>query len=297
MEDTEHGNAGMQVRYFDVPQELDDFFRSFVLLDVSIPDGEVISDLMLPLWGNLSWRDRTNINIRYQSGETINAGLTGLIGPHDHAVQAIVGPVRQWTAVLKPGAWARCIDAPARSYTNRIAPIIDDSAFSAFHGLDRTLFSGEPDDDAEFERIKDVLMPLANLPPRKIENWVGKIMAAVSDGDITRVSTLADSLGISRRTLERICDDVFGLPPKTLLLRQRFLRSVGHHMIKSDRPWIDSLDQSYHDQAQFVREFRRIMGVTPSELARMDRPLQSPFLIENVRAWQEIEERSDQRAS
>nr|WP_237392526.1 helix-turn-helix domain-containing protein [Aurantiacibacter rhizosphaerae] len=96
---------------------------------------------------------------------------------------------------------------------------------------------------------------------------------ALRDPSVGDVETLSERVGISRRTLERLASRFFGFPPKTLLRRQRFLRSLGKFTIEPGRSWSASLDGHYVDQAHFVREFRAFMEMTPSEYAQMPHPV------------------------
>jgi AraC-like DNA-binding protein len=44
-------------------------------------------------------------------------------------------------------------------------------------------------------------------------------------------------------------------------------------MVDPSMKWIHSLDSHYHDQAQFVREFKHFMLMRPSDYAAMDHPI------------------------
>ena len=68
-------------------------------------------------------------------------------------------------------------------------------------------------------------------------------------------------MGRSPRQLERLTLTYFGLAPKALLRRQRFLRSFA--AIREHPPglWGRLIDPGYVDQSQFVREFRYFMGM------------------------------------
>jgi len=47
--------------------------------------------------------------------------------------------------------------------------------------------------------------------------------------------------------------------------------------------WIGALDGHYHDQAQFVREFRQFMGMAPSEYGRIEHPVLDAFVAARMR--------------
>jgi AraC-like DNA-binding protein len=93
------------------------------------------------------------------------------------------------------------------------------------------------------------------------------------DPEIADVAMLVESLGMGRRTLERLCSRYFGFPPKMLLRRQRFLRSLARFMLESRDNWSRALDVQYFDHAHFVRDFRSFMGMTPTEYAATPHPV------------------------
>ena len=72
---------------------------------------------------------------------------------------------------------------------------------------------------------------------------------------------------------DRFCGRVFGFSPQLLLRRQRFIRSLAKFMLDPSLKWIDTLDTHYHDQAHFVRDFKRFMTMSPSEYARLPHPI------------------------
>ena len=105
---------------------------------------------------------------------------------------------------------------------------------------------------------------------------------ALRDPDIANVSELGERLDINRRSLERLCGRYFGFPPKLLLRRQRFLRSLAQFMLEPVDSWSAALDWQYYDQAQFVRDFRSFMGVTPSEYAYQPHPILEKIMAQRM---------------
>jgi AraC-like DNA-binding protein len=110
---------------------------------------------------------------------------------------------------------------------------------------------------------------------------------ALRDPEMQDVAMLADRVGIGRRTLERLCSRYFGFPPKLLLRRQRFLRSLARFMLaRNDRGavpnWSQSLDVQYFDHAHFVRDFRSFMGMTPTEYAEAPHPILDRIMAQRM---------------
>lgn len=80
----------------------------------------------------------------------------------------------------------------------------------------------------------------------------------------TRIGTLADELGWSRRHLVASFREQLGLPPK-LVVRQLRFSSATDLLCRSDLPLVEIANRlHYADQAHFTREFREFSGETPA---------------------------------
>jgi len=55
-------------------------------------------------------------------------------------------------------------------------------------------------------------------------------------------------------------------------------------MLDPSLKWVGAMDSSYHDQAQFVRDFREFMGISPSEYASTPHPVLERFMRERMKA-------------
>ncbi len=86
---------------------------------------------------------------------------------------------------------------------------------------------------------------------------------------LDRVGALADSAGVSVRSLERGFRDEVGLSPKALARLIRFERC---HDVLIQRPDVSltefAFEMGFSDQAHFNREFRAFAHHTPGEFAR-----------------------------
>ena len=96
------------------------------------------------------------------------------------------------------------------------------------------------------------------------------------------VGELVARTGLALHSLERLTRRYFGFSPKLLLRRQRFLRSLAHYMLDPSLNWIGAIDGQYHDQAQFVRDFKAFMGLTPRRYAALPHPILNPIMRQRM---------------
>jgi AraC-like DNA-binding protein len=111
--------------------------------------------------------------------------------------------------------------------------------------------------------------------PAREEERIKAVHAALVDPAVSTVAQLSARSGLPVRSLERIAKNVFGFAPKLLLRRQRFLRSLAQFMLDPSLAWLETMDDHYHDQAQFIRDFHRFRGMTPSAYAALPHPILS----------------------
>lgn len=90
---------------------------------------------------------------------------------------------------------------------------------------------------------------------------------AVERLETDAVAAVARAVGLSERQLERRFLARVGLTPKRFASIRRFERAMS--ALGSRRPLTEvALEVGYYDQAHFVREIRRLAGVTPGALRR-----------------------------
>jgi AraC-like DNA-binding protein len=170
---------------------------------------------------------------------------------------------------LLPLGLSRLLDVPAASIANRHLPLAD------FWGEDATRLEravlATTDPDAWAHIIDDVLLArLATAPAA--HPLVAAGHRALVEGHVDTVEAFAAQLGISVRKLQRLSAPLFGFGPKTLLRRQRFLRTLD--AVQKAPPGAvlaEHLGLDYADQSHFVHEFRAFMGMAPGEYLRLPR--------------------------
>jgi AraC-like DNA-binding protein len=272
----------VRVRFFRPPAELSRFFTTFYLAEIDVPAGQRAVDYLQPEWGNLRFHSGDRLEAENYAGQKISGVDFAITGPSAHALRFEVGTCRIWGIGLMPLGWAKFIPAPADTLADAVADGQEHEAFVGFRVLADTVFGAQPDAEGELARISAHFMTLAANPlPDEVR--VMAIHTALVDPEVSTVAELVRRVGISGRTVERICARAFGFSPKLLLRRQRFMRSLSQYMLDPTLKWIGALDGHYHDQAQFVREFREFMGMTPRQYGGLDHPILNAIMNERAR--------------
>lgn len=272
----------VQVRFHLPPAELQPYFTTFYHVQIKVPAGQRVVDRLHPEWANLRLYAHGDPIADRPEGDQLVGTSFPATGPSSKAVRFEVGDARLWGIGVLPLGWAKFVHAPAADLADAVADGHTHPAFACFTPLAATLFGPAPDEAAELARItahfRDRLAePVAD------EARITAIHLALLDPEVATVGQLVARAGIGQRTVERICDRAFGFSPKLLLRRQRFMRSLAQYLLDPSLKWIGAMDGHYHDQAQFVRDFRQFMGMTPREYGAMDKPVLNAILHERAR--------------
>ncbi|MDE2404809.1 MAG: AraC family transcriptional regulator [Sphingomonadales bacterium] len=272
----------MRIRFCSPEGVLARYFTSFYLAEIDVPDGGRIVDYLHPEWGNLRFHDGCLPEAETIAGLRLSNTRFAVTGPSSHSVRFSIGTSRVWGVGLMPLGWARFIAAPAADLADALCDGEQDPTFADFRPLAESLFGPEPDEEAELARLTSWFK--ARLGGRVAdEARINDLHAALVDPEVSTVAELVERTGVSQRTVERICRRAFGFPPKQLLLLQRFMRSLSHYMIDPSLKWIGAIDGHYHDQAQFVHDFRRFMGMSPTQYASIPHPILHAFVTARMR--------------
>ncbi len=281
-------NDAVRLHFVLPGARLASYVSTFYHMQVALPDGAVVTDQLHPEWGNvrLSPVARLSAGIGSAPAEPLPRGIA--TGPTSYATTFSAGAGRSWGIGLLPLGWLTFMGGPASDHADRIVDVERDPACAAFAPLLETLFASittaeiapdaAPDTaalDDEAARIDAYLSTrLADgrsVPPNDAAA-VSAVHAALVDGKVASVGDLAEVAGLNLRTMERLSRRAFGFTPKLLLRRQRFLRSLARFMLDPELKWLNALDDQYFDQAQFVRDFHRFIGMAPRDYAATQSP-------------------------
>jgi AraC-like DNA-binding protein len=169
----------------------------------------------------------------------------------------LTGAGRVTAAKFRPGGYTALTGAlPGR---NTVEPLGDRLGVPGARLLADVLAPEDDDDRAA------ALAPLATEPPDAYLDLLGLIGAMISDRGLVRVDQVAALGGMSVRTLQRLFAGYVGVSPKAVLARYRLQDAAA----AIDAGGVDDLaglatSLGWFDQAHFSRDFRAVVGITPS---------------------------------
>lgn len=239
---------------------------------VTPPPGEEHRDVFQPAWFNLRilLDPATRWHVRCGTAATVRVPDIALFGPSsaacwsDSETGTVVG------AGITPRGWVRLSARPAADLANRVVPaheIFGPDVARLADDLRRT-----PDVQAIPHILERWLFDRLAVPVRD-EDAIACLTMALLDPAVRTVASLSSSIGIGPRSLERLTLRAFGFPPKLLLRRARFLRSL-HALIRGG-PGRGALaiDAGYTDYSHFIREAHEFLGMKPTQFLEVCGPL------------------------
>lgn len=263
-------SAGIRLQIVTPPRDLAPYITAYYRTEAS--PGEPIED----------WLPPEGANLRIGMGEVYEAAIGDmplqqvpvavLSGPTSRVTRLRIGGGQFWGVGLTPLGWAKFVGLAATNHADRFLDAAEEEALDPLRSVIDHLAIRAGDVDRDVALMNAGFRALLTRPLPQHEAVLRTHKAILSDR-FTTVAALAGHLGSSTRTLERFALRYFGFAPKLLLRRQRFLRSLARFMVDPSMKWIRSMDSHYHDQAQFVREFRHFMMMRPSDYAAMDHPI------------------------
>lgn len=216
-----------------------------------------------------------NISIR---NHRFDPGPVSLYGATSTAFSATTRGGVQVGIGLTALGWVRLFTKSAQKFTNCVIPLSEILP----PGISRQL-------SAELRAISDPLLIAptldAMLAPLLVqthphENVIKGFTDLMLVDGVIEITDAAGRLDISEATLRRVAMYAFGMPPKVLLRRARFLRSFMKLLRSGEWTRYGLIDSSYFDQSHFIRDANAFLGTTPRRFMARE----TTFLAASLRA-------------
>lgn len=272
--------AEQAIRYRQPSLALRPFITTYYWVEVP-GGGSPVTEWLHPEW--------PNIRFLLEGGWKVDMGKglaevppCALFGPTRHAVKAVgTSPSRLVGLGLLPLGFTTLFDGEAAALSLSVVPL--DGYMPDMPRLHAALAAASSD-EAQVEVLDGYFLArIAERPPAP--DLMRRAHAVLLDPAITTVEAFAAALDISPRHLWRLCRRLFGFPPKLLLRRQRFMRTLEAALTPPGSAFAQVLDDAYFDHSHFVRDFHHFMGFSPSAYLQLERPLMGIAQRDRLREW------------
>lgn len=240
-----------------------------------------MADFLHPEWGNLRFFLGGTPSSEVIGRETLEGTPFTATGPTSCPVSFRLPATRMWGVGLLPLGWAKFVGIPAYERANCLSDGLHDPGFAKFAPLYRALRDAPDDDQLQADILCDFF--LAHNRQIRDHAKITAVHEGLVDPEVHSTCDLAQRVGMSTRTLERLCARHFGFSPQILIRRQRMMRTLSAFMLAERKTWSQVIDLNYTDHAHFTHEFQAFMHMSPSEYAALEHPILSAFMVERAR--------------
>ncbi len=195
--------------------------------------------------------------------EATGASVHGVItGQTTHRLE---GQGRAVGITFRPGGFRPYIDHSMSVLTDKVRSMRD--VFGAEgDALERAVAA--TDGERAIPVIEQFLAARPTNAPVIVDELTEMTERVASDPSFVRVEALAREAGMSTRQLERLFKDHVGVGPKWVICRFRFYEAAQQAAKGANVRWaLVAAELGYSDQAHLIRDFRRMLGMTPREYA------------------------------
>jgi AraC-like DNA-binding protein len=265
------------MRYWRPADGLASLVSGYHLYALSPPEGERQRDVFQPAWPALRFTfGAGNWCVRKPGDPWHPVQPISVFGPSSRITWSESGPGLVVGIGLRPRGWSRLTTAMASDWADRVGNAEEVFAFDV-RGLQREV--SRLVDDEQVPALFDTVLAAHSGPRDDSDAVVGAAEAALLDPELTSVAELADRVGISARSLERLSRRAFGFTPKLLMRRARFLRSLHAVAQAPSAGRATAIDPGYSDYSHFVRDAQHFLGMSPQAFLKLDTPLLRQSLV------------------
>ena len=202
------------------------------------------------------------VHVTVEDGRALVVGVV-----RGRFTRALTGSGRVFGAKFRPGAFRPLLGAPVATLTDRVVPFARVVGARAAERYAEQIEARASDDDrvaAASAFFRDLLPP----PPSEARLLGELVEAARSDRALRSVEALRARSGMHLRELQRWFRDAVGISPKWMIQRYRLHEALLSLEERRGSVAEIAAELGYADQAHFARDFRALVGVSPSRYAQ-----------------------------
>lgn len=269
----------LQSRNYAPPTDLAPFVRQLFVFRANLPDDYLVIDQLISESAMIRLILRGDWWGRFGDGPWRKRGPAILFGPNSRGFTARVhGAFIVVGVALRASGWAALFEAKADNFVDDMFAL-EDIWGRCVADLCHDLITEDPDDDAVIAAIENCVRDrLKTIGNYAVDPAMARFETMAVLDSTMRVTDAAEQLGLSGRALERRCAATFGMSPKAVLRRSRFLDMASAVRGFSDPSAKERAALRFSDQSHLNREFRHFIGFTPGQFERVQTPLLNAVL-------------------
>ncbi len=249
------------------------YIRRHYVFQADLPDDMVIEDSLLSETAFVRILLKGDWAAELAPGEWTKAGPVVLFGGNSRPFRVrVTGPFIVAGFAVRPSAWTSLFAQPAAHFADTMCDLSDawDAEADAMHKA----IVAASDDRGIVEGIEQSLrrqIAAINRPHTDAE--MARFETIARTDSARKIETISEELGLSVRQIERRCLQSYGISPKAVMRRSRFL-DMATALRGFSTPSEEELAQlRYFDQSHLNREFRHFSGMPPGAFAKAITPL------------------------
>jgi AraC-like DNA-binding protein len=238
-----------------------------------LPDDTVIMDRLLAETAFVRILLRGDWAAQISPDTWGNTGSTLLFGANARPFPVRVsGPFTVAGFGIKPSGWRALFTEPATTYTDKMVPLAEAWGDLA---TDMETALASATDDAQIVEAMEICIraQLAKVGRPKEDMLISRLESTARMDSTIKIETVAETLGLSVRQIERRCLKSFGMSPKLVFQRSRFLDMAAAMRGLTNPSETRLAGLRFFDQSHLNREFRAFTGMTPGQFRRSETPL------------------------
>ena len=234
-------------RYLPSP-DLAPFVEHYWTVEWNLPEAKTVETLPHP-----------SVHIVLEPGSAQLAGVQTA-----RFTRVLEGNSRVFGVKFRPGGLRAFVGVAVSTYSNR-ALALPDVFGPVARALDERVLV-HTDHHAAIAVIEEFLRARHPVSSPEAELAAGVVSRIAADRHIVKVEHVAHACEIGMRRLQRLFDEYVGVSPKWVIQRYRLHEAAERIATMQTPKWAEfALDLGYADQAHFIRDFKKLVGVTPAE--------------------------------
>jgi AraC-like DNA-binding protein len=260
-------------RNFSPADDLTPFIRQHYVFEGDFPEDHVIHDHMFSETAFVRFLIHGDWAGETSPGKWTNAGNAVLFGPNAKPFGARVrGPFKVAAFSIKPGGWRALFKESATEVADTMVALS-----KSWGPIAKTMADGvcaaSTDDEIVAAMEDGIRAQLKKIGRPREDVLITRYEEIARKDSTTKVEDIAEELGRSVRQLERRCLRAFGMSPKKVFQRARFLDMAMAMRGLSSASESQAASLRFFDQSHLNREFWKFANMTPGSFKKAETPL------------------------